>query len=143
MFRVAVAGVKGNRFSEQGWRIITVEITHLTSIQSSSINLEFVNVALPMVLIAALFQIPDGLQGIANSILRGLNDTRIPALLAISSFWLFGVGGGALLGFTFDFGPVGVWSGLLVGLATSALALTWRMQRSIHRLQAGGRILSG
>jgi MATE family multidrug resistance protein len=105
---------------------------------------EVVALALPMVLIAALFQIPDGLQGIANSILRGLNDTRIPALLAISSFWLFGVGGGALLGFIFDFGTVGVWSSLLVGLATSALALTCHiMQLSIQRLQAGGRILSG
>ena len=59
-----------------------------------------------MVLIAALFQIPDGLQGIANSVLRGLNDTRIPALLAIGSFWLFGVGGGTLMGFTLDLGPL-------------------------------------
>jgi MATE family multidrug resistance protein len=50
---------------------------------------EVVALALPMVLIAAMFQIPDGLQGIANSVLRGLNDTRIPALLAIGSFWLF------------------------------------------------------
>ena len=104
---------------------------------------EVVALALPMVLIAALFQIPDGLQGIANSVLRGLNDTRIPALLAIGSFWLFGVGGGILMGFTFEFGPVGVWAGLLVGLAASALALAWRMQRGLDRLKAGGRILSG
>ena len=96
-----------------------------------------------MVLIAALFQIPDGLQGIANSVLRGLNDTRIPALLAISSFWLFGVGGGTLMGFTCGLGPVGVWAGLLVGLAASALTLTWRMQRSLDRMKAGGQILSG
>jgi MATE family multidrug resistance protein len=104
---------------------------------------EVVALALPMVLIAALFQIPDGLQGIANSVLRGLNDTRIPALLAIGSFWLFGVGGGTLMGFTFGLGPVGVWAGLLVGLAASALTLTWRMQRSLDRMKAGGRILSG
>ncbi len=102
-----------------------------------------VTLTLPMVLIAALFQIPDGLQGIANSVLRGLNDTRIPALLAIGSFWLFGVGGGTLMGFTFGLGPVGVWAGLLVGLAVSALTLTWRMQRGLDRMRAGGRILSG
>ena len=103
---------------------------------------EVLSLALPMVLIAALFQIPDGLQGIANSILRGLNDTRIPAMLAIGSFWLFGVGGGLLLGFTYGLGPVGVWAGLLIGLAASALTLTWRMQRGLDRMNAGGRILS-
>jgi MATE family multidrug resistance protein len=104
---------------------------------------EVVALALPMVLIAAMFQIPDGLQGIANSVLRGLNDTRISALLAIGSFWFFGVGGGTLMGFTFGLGPVGVWAGLLVGLAASALTLTWRMQRGLDRIKAGGRILSG
>ncbi len=104
---------------------------------------EVVALALPMVLIAALFQIPDGLQGIANSILRGLNDTRIPALLAIGSFWLFGIGGGTLMGFTLGMGPVGVWAGLLFGLTASALTLTWRMQRGLNRMKAGGQILSG
>ncbi len=102
-----------------------------------------ISLALPMVLIVALFQIPDGLQGIANSVLRGLNDTRIPALLAIGSFWLFGVGGGTLMGFTLGLGPVGVWAGLVVGLSTSALTLTWRMYRGLDRMKAGGRILSG
>jgi len=99
--------------------------------------------ALPMVFIVALFQIPDGLQGIASSILRGLNDTRIPALLAISSFWLFGVGGGAFIGIILGYGPVGVWSGLLLGLSVATFVLLWRMLRALSRMERGGPILSG
>jgi len=103
---------------------------------------EVVALAMPMVLIAALFQIPDGLQGIANSILRGMNDTRITAVLAISSFWLVGVGGGTLIGVGLGYGPVGVWSGLLLGLVAASSTLMWRVIRALRHLRAGGNILS-
>jgi MATE family multidrug resistance protein len=103
---------------------------------------EVVTLAMPMVLIAALFQIPDGLQGIANSILRGMNDTRITAVLAISSFWVVGVGGGTLIGLGLGYGPVGVWSGLLLGLVAASSTLMWRVIRALRHLRAGGTILS-
>ena len=60
---------------------------------------EVMALALPMLLPTALFQIPDGVQAIAMSVLRGVNDTRIPAIVAITSFWILGVAVGALAGF--------------------------------------------
>ena len=60
---------------------------------------EVMALALPMLLLTALFQIPGGMQAIAMSVLRGVNDTRIPAIVAITSFWISGVAVGALAGF--------------------------------------------
>lgn len=98
--------------------------------------------AIPMVIIAGIFQIPDGLQAIATSILRGLNDTKIPALLGIASFWIAGVGSGALAGFVLGWGPVALWGGLVLGLGVAAIVLAIRVQRAMKRITEGGQILS-
>ena len=103
---------------------------------------EVMALALPMMLLTALFQVPDGLQAVAISVLRGLNDTRTPGMIAIASFWITGVGVGALFGFTFDWGPTGVWAGLLVGLSVAAVALSVRMWRAVARVRDGGTILA-
>ena len=102
---------------------------------------EVMALALPMLLLTALFQIPDGVQAIAMSILRGVNDTRIPAIVAICSFWISGVAVGALAGFFLGLGPTGVWGGLLLGLSVASLILTMRMLRAMRRIRDGGRIL--
>ena len=102
---------------------------------------EVMALALPMLLLTALFQIPDGVQAIAMSVLRGVNDTRIPAIVAITSFWISGVAVGALAGFSLGFGPTGVWGGLLLGLSVASLILTMRMMRAMRRIRDGGRIL--
>ena len=67
-----------------------------------------------VLLLTALFLIPGGVQAIAMSVLRGVNDTRTPAIVAITSFWILGVAVGALAGFFLGFGPTGVWGGLLL-----------------------------
>ena len=61
---------------------------------------EVMALALPMLLLTALFQIPDGVQAIAMSVFRGVNDTRTPAIVAITSVWILGVAVGALAGFS-------------------------------------------
>ena len=69
---------------------------------------EVMALALPMLLLTALFQLRDGVQVIALSVLRGMNDTCIPAIVAITSFWISGVSVGALAGFSLGFSPIGV-----------------------------------
>ena len=75
------------------------------------------------------------------SVLRGVNDTRIPAIVAITSFWISVVAVGALAGFSLGFSPTGVWGGLLLGLSVASLILTMRMMRAMRRIRDGGRIL--
>ena len=70
-----------------------------------------------------------------------MNDTRAPAIVAITSFWILGVAVGALAGFSLGFSPTGVWGGLLLGLSVASLILTMRMMRAMRRIRDGGRIL--
>jgi len=75
---------------------------------------------------AALFQVVDALQIMALSLLRGMQDTRAPMVVAMISYWLIGIPVSYVLGFIFEMGGVGIWLGLAVGLATAAVLLMWR-----------------
>jgi multidrug resistance protein, MATE family len=90
-------------------------------------NRGLVGIALYLLLIAALFQIFDGVQAIAAGALRGYRDTTVPLLLAVIGYWGIGFAGGWLLAFPAGYGPIGLWSGLAVGLAAVALMLTVRL----------------
>ena len=90
-------------------------------------NRGLVGIALYLLAIAALFQIFDGMQAIAAGALRGYRDTTVPLLLAVIGYWGIGFVGGWLLAFPAGYGPIGLWSGLAVGLAAVALMLTVRL----------------
>jgi MATE family multidrug resistance protein len=62
--------------------------------------------------IGAIFQVFDGLQAIAARALRGIKDNFVPLWIAGVGYWILGIGGGALLAFTFDLGGVGIWWGM-------------------------------
>ena len=110
---------------------------------ADKITKDVISLAIPLVMITALFQTVDGTQVIGISVLRGLNDTKWPAVLSVISFWCIGVASGAILAFYFDAGPIGLWLGLLVGLTAAAISLGWRMHRSVQRINSGGSILMG
>lgn len=84
-----------------------------------------------LVLIAAVFQLADGGQVMAMGLLRGVQDTRQPMVIAAISYWLVGLPAGYGLGFVAGYGGVGIWTGLVAGLTAAALALHWRFWRSI------------
>ncbi len=86
-----------------------------------------------LLLVGSVFFVFDGLQTIAAGALRGLNDTRIPFLIAVFSFWGIGFVSCWLLGFHTGLGPLGVWLGLSAGLIAQAILLVWRFQRLIAR----------
>jgi len=79
--------------------------------------------------IAAAFALFDATQVAANQALRGLKDVRIPLVMSALSYWAIGFPLAAWLGLGTGFGAVGVWWGLLVGLAAAALLLGWRLLR--------------
>ena len=90
-------------------------------------NRETVEIARHLIVIAALFQVFDGIQVIAAGALRGYKDTMIPMLLATGGYWGVGFAGGWLLAFRLGHGPIGLWWGLALGLAVVALLLTLRL----------------
>ena len=81
--------------------------------------------------VAALFQLADGGQVMAMGLLRGMQDTRQPMVIAAVSYWLIGLPAGYALGFIVGWEGIGVWLGLVAGLTCAAIALHWRFWRSI------------
>ncbi len=77
--------------------------------------------------IAAAFALFDAVQVGAMQCLRGLKDVRVPMLIAGFSYWIVGFPVAATLGLGSDLGAVGVWWGLLAGLASAALLLSVRL----------------
>lgn len=86
--------------------------------------------AAALLLYAAAFQFPDGVQVLSAGALRGLKDTRVPMLLAALAYWGVGMPLGAGLGLGLGWGPKGMWLGLIAGLSVAALLLCSRFLRS-------------
>ncbi len=94
---------------------------------------EILTLGLSLMGVAALFQLVDAAQVMALGLLRGVQDTRWPLVLAVVSYWLIGIPAALLLGFTLGFGPVGIWLGLVVGLVAASALL---MARFFHLVGA-------
>jgi MATE family, multidrug efflux pump len=95
-------------------------------------NRETVRIASRLLVIAAIFQVFDGVQAVAAGALRGYRDTFVPMLLAGFGYWGAGFLGGWLLAFPLGYGAVGLWWGLALGLAVVAILLTMRLHRLAH-----------
>jgi MATE family multidrug resistance protein len=92
-------------------------------------NEDVVNLAVKLLVVAAIFQIVDGVQVTAAGALRGLKDTRIPMLIGIFAYWCIGLSTGYALGIWLEYGAIGFWWGLAIGLASAAIVLTWRFRQ--------------
>jgi MATE family multidrug resistance protein len=79
-----------------------------------------------LLIVAAVFQIADGIQIVSISALRGLGDVRVPAVIAVLAYWVLAVPLGAVLAFPGRHGAVGMWIGLAGGLGVAAAGLAWR-----------------
>ena len=96
---------------------------------SDASSTDVVVYAVPLLFVAACFQLVDTAQAIAAANLRGLQDTRMPMVIASICYWIIGLGLAVALGFGFDMGGVGIWIGLAAGLAAAAVALNGRFER--------------
>jgi len=88
-------------------------------------------IGVALLAMASLFQLVDGAQAVALGILRGVQDTTVPMILAGFSYWIVGMPASYLLGFVFDFEGVGVWLGLVFGLGVAAILLNARFWGSV------------
>ncbi|TNE35250.1 MAG: MATE family efflux transporter [Alphaproteobacteria bacterium] len=96
------------------------------SLASNGAMVEF---AKQFMLVAAAFQLFDGIQAVAAGALRGLQDTRVPMFIAIFSYWVPGYGVAVWLGFYTPYQGLGIWIGLATGLIFAALLLITRWTR--------------
>ena len=92
-----------------------------------------------LLLYAAAFQYPDGIQTLSAGALRGLKDTRAPMWITLGAYWVLGMPLGWWLGVRLGHGAQGMWCGLILGLTAAALLLASRflhLCRHDHRLMA-------
>ncbi len=82
-----------------------------------------------LLLIAAGFQVSDGLQVVGLGALRGLEDVKVPSLVALMAYWAVALPLGYFLGFGLHLGAPGVWLALLLGLSIVAGVLLLRFRR--------------
>ena len=103
---------------------------------SSPANAGMVALAVQYLAVGAAFQLFDGAQAVAAGVLRGLQDTRMPMVIALAGYWLPGFGTAVVLGLFTPLRGTGVWAGLAIGLVFVALLLLWRW----HRREALGLV---
>lgn len=89
-------------------------------------NAIVVGLAIRYLAVAAVFQLVDGAQAVAAGVLRGVQDTRVPMLVALFGYWVVGFGTAAWLGFRTPLQGTGVWIGLAAGLLVVSILLLWR-----------------
>lgn len=92
---------------------------------------------------AALFQVADAMQVMALGLLRGVQDTRVPLVMAVVSYWVIGIPASWALAFPLGFGGPGLWMGLVIGLTVAAVLLMLRFWRRAPRVTGAVSLLQG
>jgi len=92
-----------------------------------------VAIAAGLLVVAAVFQIFDGLQVVMLSTLRGMADVKIPMFIAFAAYLLIGIPTSYLLTFVLNSGPQGIWFGYLVGLGSAGIMFYLRFRHNIRK----------
>lgn len=93
---------------------------------------EVIHTASVLLVIAALFQLSDGIQVVAQGALRGLSDVKMPTVIAFIAYWIIGLPCAFAMITFFSTGPAGIWIGLLIGLTVSAFLLYRRFMKKLE-----------
>lgn len=108
----------------------------MDNVEKMANNAIVIGEAANLLLIAAIFQISDGLQVAALGALRGVQDAKIPMYITFVAYWLIAFPILYVLGIYTSLGTMGIWIGLLVGLTAAAVCLLYRFNRISLRLIA-------
>ncbi|RFS22763.1 MATE family efflux transporter [Chitinophaga silvatica] len=151
----AAAGIKsGNNFGKKDFkelRFSAIASYHMVLVLMSFAALFFIvgknwlpglyiqdpqviHIASKLLIIAAFFQLFDGTQVVGLGILRGLGDVKVPTVITLFAYWVFGIPLGYLLGIKLGYGVEGVWWALLLGLLIASVLLFFRFHFKTKKL---------
>ncbi|WP_424929662.1 MATE family efflux transporter [Amaricoccus tamworthensis] len=94
---------------------------------------EIIAIASLLLLFGAVFQLADGAQAAAIGLLRGIQDVRVPMVMAALSYWAVGIPVALVLSTWFELGAPGVWMGLIAGLTCAGILLNFRFWRDLSK----------
>ena len=107
---------------------------NMTDMKQAVDNQEIIIITAKLLLVAAIFQISDGIQVVVLGALRGLQDVKIPMYITFFAYWVIGFPISFYLGKYTSLGAVGIWIGLLAGLSSAAIFLYIRFVRLSKKL---------
>jgi len=106
---------------------------NMTDVAQAVDNKEIIAIASKLLLVAAVFQISDGIQVVVLGALRGLQDVKIPMYITFVAYWVIGFPISFYLGKYTNLQATGIWIGLLAGLSAAALFYTFDLQDYLKR----------
>ncbi|UKJ06347.1 MATE family efflux transporter [Solitalea lacus] len=98
-------------------------------------NNDVITIAAGLLIIAAFFQLFDGMQVVGLGILRGMGDVKVPTAITLMAYWIIGLPLGYVLGFKLNMGVFGIWWALLTGLLVAAVLLLIRFNSLTRKLE--------
>ena len=104
------------------------------NIQQAVDNKEVIKIAAQLLLVAAVFQISDGIQVVVLGALRGLQDVKVPMYITFVAYWVIGFPISFYLGLYTELKATGIWIGLLAGLTVAAIFLYIRFNYLTQKL---------
>ena len=107
---------------------------NMTDASQAIDNAEIITITSKLLLVAAVFQISDGIQVVVLGALRGLQDVKIPMYITFVAYWVIGFPISYYLGKYTSLEATGIWIGLLAGLTSAALFLYIRFHRLTKKL---------
>ncbi|MBK8946722.1 MAG: MATE family efflux transporter [Ignavibacteriae bacterium] len=101
-------------------------------------NSEVVKVASSLIIIAAFFQLSDGIQAVGMGALKGLADVKIPMVITLIAYWIIALPAGYFFAFILKYDIIGIWIGLSIGLTVAALLFVFRFMKKLIILKSDG-----
>jgi len=98
-------------------------------------DVSVVRIAAGLLIVAAVFQLFDGLQVIMQSTLRGMADVTVPMFIAFIAYLLIGIPTSYVFAFVLKVGPQGIWFGYLVGLGTAGILFYLRFKKNLRKYE--------
>lgn len=95
---------------------------------------EVVTIASSLLIVAAFFQLSDGVQVVGLGVLRGIKDVKLPTVVTLIAYWGVGLPMSYVFAFILDYGVMGIWYGLSIGLTITAVLLFIRFNYVSKRI---------
>lgn len=92
-------------------------------------NKEVIEVSSSLLIVAAFFQLSDGIQVVSLGALRGIQDVKVPTFITLIAYWIIGLPMSYVFAFKLNMGILGIWYGLSLGLTSAAMLLFLRFNK--------------
>ena len=113
--------------------VMPAQLIGLFLAQDDPARPDIVALGIGLLMLSAAFQMVDAAQVMALGLLRGVQDAKVPMVMASVSYWGLGIPASYVFAFVLGYGAMGIWAGLVVGLSLAAILLMARFWRGAAR----------